>query len=160
MRADCQGCGGFRGRKGGMGCDSFIHLTLKRPLRRGREMSTWRGRLREISILFPSPKRKHSSSSSASTVPEASRTCWETGGGKREQVGEGIVESCSVPLIPFLFHSCFFCCRCICFTAILIMLTQGHSLALDHQKKTLAWRHWIKSRTGMEKRLNFIYTYF
>lgn len=108
MRADCQGCGGFRGRKGGMGCDSFIHLTLKRPLRRGREMSTWRGRLREISILFPSPKRKHSSSSSASTVPEASRTCWEAGGGKREQVGEGIVESCSVPLIPFLFHSCFF----------------------------------------------------
>lgn len=41
-----------------MGRDSFIHPTLKRPPRRSREMSTWRGRLREISIPFPSLKRK------------------------------------------------------------------------------------------------------
>lgn len=53
-----------------MGRDSFIHLVLKRPQRRGSEMSTWRGRLRDIDPLaFPEKKRKHSSS--ASTVPEA-----------------------------------------------------------------------------------------
>ena len=65
-------------------------------------MSTWRGRLREISILFPPPKRKHSSSS-ALTLPEACPDRrWETGGEKREGGREGEREDALSPIIHFL----------------------------------------------------------
>lgn len=133
-----------------MGRDSFIHPTLKRPPRRSREMSTWRGRLREISIPFPFPekKRKHSSSSSASTLPEAcSDRRWETGGEKREGWRE------DAPSPSFILFSCscwlwlfFFCWQCICFTAIQIMLTQGPSLWLWSARTTVVRRHELKYR--------------
>lgn len=81
---------------------------------------------------------------------------WQEGAGWGGDSGIMLCTSHSFSL-SLLF---FFCCRCICFTAILIMLTQGHSLALDHQKKTLAWRHWIKCRTGMEKKDLILYIHF
>lgn len=119
-----------------MGRDSFIHPTLKQPQRRGREMSTWRGRLREISIplSFPEKKRKHSSSSySSSTLPEAcTDRHWETGGEKRDGKREDALSTSFIlfpllmlALVCFVLLVFFLCWQCICFTAIQIMLTQG-----------------------------------
>lgn len=57
------------GTRVGMLCDSFIRPTLKQPPRRGRQMSTWRGPLRGVSILSASLKRRAASSSSQPAAP-------------------------------------------------------------------------------------------
>lgn len=72
------------GMRAGILRDSFIRPTLKQPPRRGRQMSTWRGRLRGVSILPASLKRRAASSSSqpaASALPEVrSDRRWERRG--------------------------------------------------------------------------------
>lgn len=118
-----------------MGRDSFIHPTLKRPRRRGSEMSTWRGRLLEISILFPSPKRKENTPPPPLTpLPQHSPRPAPIDA--RRQVEERGREDALSPSFILYPRSCWllgFCWQCICFTAIQIMLTQGPSLALARQ---------------------------